>query len=750
MFMYRKGLFRKYMIAFFVCFLIPLVVLSIFMVLSLYRTLDKEIKTYNENLVKQVSINAEYISSELLASGNKLRFNRYFQSDVLELENQLQVVRAIMQENEMNEYISQIYLLYLNKDIAFSSRGTYPPRTLMAKNLGLDEAAIDPFILETAKIYEPVFNTIQAEYINGDQVFVRDKLLCVYPVRTLSNVLIAHLIFEVNTAKLNQALSLGSGEMFWQNVFVLNSDYECLTGTNDQQLTASISKELSERVNMSEQVGAVELAGGFRGYYHIISNKQLIIVNLTDTTPLFSNLFQENKLRVLLVCVFSLLGLTMSVIISMRLYMPIQALSRHVGGGAKPGEPNANELQYIQVQFDKVNDMRQSFSSELERQWPLVEEHMMNALIYLNISDMQENDLIYNLVKQQILGRHYTVICVSLAKEPDGLRKVNNAGKSFANAVFGGEYMVYSIYLRYYKALAMLLMLDSPEKTDLEMIRGKIVDYCKAHNPNDETYIGIGGTYEAIEDIRTSFLEAITLMRRQILKLGDETLNGTSDAAALFRHDVVYQDILANICGALKAGDGDKAESLAGELLQILKTQPGPIYITQMTCYNIINTVIRVVGKMDVPVNEAEVFRTINSASVEGFVQNLSGFLRGVCENMQKMGQASKSQLCHAIESYIKVHFKDSSLSLTTLADAFGFSPSYASKYITQNFNASFSDLVTDRRMEYIKKELRESDRQIAAIAEEAGYSNISNFMRRFKAMEGMTPGRYRELNTTR
>ena len=38
------------------------------------------------------------------------------------------------------------------------------------------------------------------------------------------------------------------------------------------------------------------------------------------------------------------------------------------------------------------------------------------------------------------------------------------------------------------------------------------------------------------------------------------------------------------------------------------------------------------------------------------------------------------------------------------------------------------------------------TDKQMAQIVQEAGYANLSNFTRRFKSSENMTPGQYRYL----
>ena len=98
------------------------------------------------------------------------------------------------------------------------------------------------------------------------------------------------------------------------------------------------------------------------------------------------------------------------------------------------------------------------------------------------------------------------------------------------------------------------------------------------------------------------------------------------------------------------------------------------------------------------------------------------------------------------IESYIEERYQDSSFSLVEIADYFGYTPSHMSKLISQNMNQSFSEILQEKRLNYTKNCLINTNKPIAQIAQEAGYTNISNFTRRFKSSENITPGQYRNL----
>ena len=58
---------------------------------------------------------------------------------------------------------------------------------------------------------------------------------------------------------------------------------------------------------------------------------------------------------------------------------------------------------------------------------------------------------------------------------------------------------------------------------------------------------------------------------------------------------------------------------------------------------------------------------------------------------------------------------------------------------------SSFTSYVNDRRLAAAAENLRRTDHKIVTIAEDSGFSNLSNFNRQFKARYGMTPGEYRD-----
>lgn len=62
-----------------------------------------------------------------------------------------------------------------------------------------------------------------------------------------------------------------------------------------------------------------------------------------------------------------------------------------------------------------------------------------------------------------------------------------------------------------------------------------------------------------------------------------------------------------------------------------------------------------------------------------------------------------------------------------------------------KEMGVTFSEYLSQYRLKIAKQWLEETDMTIAEIATRLRYNNAQNFIRYFKKLEGITPGRYRK-----
>ena len=106
-------------------------------------------------------------------------------------------------------------------------------------------------------------------------------------------------------------------------------------------------------------------------------------------------------------------------------------------------------------------------------------------------------------------------------------------------------------------------------------------------------------------------------------------------------------------------------------------------------------------------------------------------------------GKTRGGTLKTAVE-YVNGHFTDPELSLAETAAHAGVTASYLSALFWRELDRTFTQYVTDRRMEFAKRLLRATDRRAGQIARSAGFRDGHYFNALFKKTQGCTPSQFR------
>ena len=95
--------------------------------------------------------------------------------------------------------------------------------------------------------------------------------------------------------------------------------------------------------------------------------------------------------------------------------------------------------------------------------------------------------------------------------------------------------------------------------------------------------------------------------------------------------------------------------------------------------------------------------------------------------------------------SFIMANFRRD-IGVTDLAALMGMSVWSFSRFFKRNSGISFTDYLTTIRIGHACKLLADTEIPVTDVCFEAGYANVSNFNRMFRAARGMTPSAYRRL----
>jgi len=107
-------------------------------------------------------------------------------------------------------------------------------------------------------------------------------------------------------------------------------------------------------------------------------------------------------------------------------------------------------------------------------------------------------------------------------------------------------------------------------------------------------------------------------------------------------------------------------------------------------------------------------------------------------------GDDSKKLLIEQIHHYIHEHLSDD-VSLTAIANAMHFNPSYLSRYYKQNTGHNLLDYIQSTKMNVAINLMMTTSLKLNEIAAKAGFDSPSYFTTTFKKMTGLSPQEYRD-----
>ena len=110
-------------------------------------------------------------------------------------------------------------------------------------------------------------------------------------------------------------------------------------------------------------------------------------------------------------------------------------------------------------------------------------------------------------------------------------------------------------------------------------------------------------------------------------------------------------------------------------------------------------------------------------------------------------GQAQQGSRLASLQRavrYIREHLAGE-ITLADAAAAAFLSPNYLAHLLKKETGKTFTDLVTERRLEFAQELLSHSSQRIASVAHASGFADEAYFSRRFRQRFGQTPRAYRD-----
>lgn len=177
--------------------------------------------------------------------------------------------------------------------------------------------------------------------------------------------------------------------------------------------------------------------------------------------------------------------------------------------------------------------------------------------------------------------------------------------------------------------------------------------------------------------------------------------------------------------------------------------------MARYTCLVLVNVVLHEWGIYTEKVGEAydiEILSdliSVGNGTLDEFEESLTAFCSTTCEKNAQREHEQKNWQKDLLQ-FIEEHYADPELSLESIARLMNLNPVYLTTEFKRLTGCSLMRYIDTLRMEQAKRLLQSTQLTIREIVKEVGYTDVSNFMRKFKKNEGITPTQYRNQTTMR
>ncbi len=112
-----------------------------------------------------------------------------------------------------------------------------------------------------------------------------------------------------------------------------------------------------------------------------------------------------------------------------------------------------------------------------------------------------------------------------------------------------------------------------------------------------------------------------------------------------------------------------------------------------------------------------------------------------------KSGGSARQRLAALLMRYLEEQYSDQNLSLSAMADHFGYTSNYISTLIKEETGMGFLEYLTRVRLDHAAELLKTTDNLVSDIAFKTGFGHVNTFIRAFRRYYHSTPAQFRVKN---
>jgi YesN/AraC family two-component response regulator len=263
--------------------------------------------------------------------------------------------------------------------------------------------------------------------------------------------------------------------------------------------------------------------------------------------------------------------------------------------------------------------------------------------------------------------------------------------------------------------------------------------------------VAAGGIHRGPKAVRDSYPEALAALEYRLI-MGKHAIIHFQDIADSKQHYYYPFEIEIQLTNFVRSGDTDNVGKLLDKIYS-MNFDSGRMTPELGKClfFNVMSTFLKIVNMTNT--NQEDVlgadFDPIKAVFSHPTAEDMQRTTKALYETLTRSFNVERSdhstQLLQEMVAFVDRSLADPNLGLAMVADRFRMTPQYISTFFKKNQGQNLLDYMTHKRIDTAKRLMDNRELTIAQIAQMVGYNNDVVFIRAFKKLEGVTPGKYRE-----
>lgn len=426
-------------------------------------------------------------------------------------------------------------------------------------------------------------------------------------------------------------------------------------------------------------------------------------------------------------------------------YVPIRRLTSEIIGEDSNTQAR-NELTLIKNSYDHTVEEVEKLSDQVSGLLPMASEHFLLRWIQGQIPTQEIFD---NLTRYFDLSFRHAFFAavylptIALADSEADKEKLAHLLKIF--------------HLQQISTLsgalpdenAMLLIVnydDFADGTDELATAAKLLRKSLDHGGFEDIHFGVGLPCRDPLKLSDSYWEACVAVQ---LSRGEEArmcfyASQISETAGSPGDPALPPMPVFLMTSAIGRGDSVVARRALMEITAHIRSNAESLLIFRYYTSNLLSVILDAAKNNHAQYAQSSLRPLIEYNSIQEFEEKAVVFVEEICLRVLQNQELANTSIQNKLMSYILEHYKDYSLSNQSVAENTGIPNKQITNIIRQETGMNFVQYVSYLRLNEFKRLLRETDRSITELVDEIGYSDVSNFLRKFKTMESMTASQYR------